>query len=183
MKELSLHVLDIVENSLRAGATEVEIKIVEDSEEDLLSIEVKDNGSGMDEETVKKVIDPFFTTRTERKVGLGIPLLSQAAKAAGGGLTIESIPGHGTTVRAWFQKSHIDLQPLGDMAKTMSALVALHPEVDFVYTHVKDDREFSLNTKDMKARLQEIPVNHPLVIDWISKFIKENLDNLNGGAE
>ncbi|MCF6096556.1 ATP-binding protein [Thermovorax subterraneus] len=182
MKELSLHVLDIAENSLRAGATEVEIKIVEDSKEDILSIEVKDNGSGMDDETAKKAIDPFFTTRTERKVGLGLPLLAQAAKATGGGIAIQSTPSKGTTVRAWFKKSHIDLQPLGDMAKTISALVALHPEVDFIYTHVKEDRVFCFSTKELKERLQEVPINNPLVIDWILRFLKESLNKLSGGA-
>ncbi|SHM63317.1 Histidine kinase-, DNA gyrase B-, and HSP90-like ATPase [Caldanaerovirga acetigignens] len=183
MKELSLHVLDIVENSLRAGATDVNIKIVEDSKKDVLSIEIKDNGRGMDEETVKKAIDPFFTTKTERKVGLGLPLLAQASRATGGDLAIESIPNVGTTVRVWFQKSHIDLQPLGDMARTISALVALHPEVDFHYTHVRDGRIFCFSTKELKEKLQEVPINNPLVIDWILRFLRENLDKLDGGAE
>ncbi|MDN5331835.1 MAG: hypothetical protein PWP45_1060 [Tepidanaerobacteraceae bacterium] len=182
MKELSLHVLDIVENSLRAGATEVEIRVVEDSNEDILSIEIKDNGRGMDDETVKKAIDPFFTTRTERKVGLGLPLLVQAAKAAEGNVAIKSIPGKGTTVKAVFKKSHIDLQPLGDMAKTISALVALHPEVEFIYTHVKEGRKLRFSTKELKEKLQEVPINNPLVIDWILRFLKKSLNELSGGA-
>lgn len=177
-----MHVLDIVENSLRAGATVVEIRIVEDSAEDLLTIEIKDNGKGMDEETVKKALDPFFTTRTERRVGLGLPLLAQAAKSTGGDLVIHSYPGQGTTVKAHFVKSHIDLQPLGDMAETVAAVVALHPEVDFIYSHVKESREFCFNTKEVKKKLQEVPINDPLVIDWILKFIKEGLKEISGGA-
>ncbi|ADL07463.1 ATP-binding protein [Thermosediminibacter oceani] len=183
MKELSLHVMDIVENSLNAGATVVEIKIVEDSKKDLLAIEIRDNGMGMDEETAKKALDPFFTSRTTRKVGLGLPLLAQAAKTAGGDVTVHSRPGEGTVVKAWFKKSHIDLQPLGNMAGTVASLVALHPDVDFIYRHVIDGRLFRFHLREIRKRLQDVPVNNPLVVDWIRKFISDNLKEINGGAE
>ncbi|TYP57659.1 ATP-binding protein [Thermosediminibacter litoriperuensis] len=183
MKEISLHVLDIVENSLNAGATVVEIEIVEDSKKDLLAIEIRDNGMGMDEQTVKKALDPFFTSRTTRKVGLGLPLLAQAAKTAGGDVTVHSLPGQGTVVKAWFKKSHIDLQPLGNMADTVASLVAVHPDVDFIYRHVIDGGVYRFDLRQIRRKLQDVPVNNPLVVNWIKKFISDSLKEINGGAE
>lgn len=141
MKDLSLHVLDIVENSIRAGAMEVEININEDTGADLLEIEISDDGTGMDQATFKKALDPFFTTKTVRKVGLGLSLFREAARAAGGDMTVQSEPGKGTWVKAIFQHSHVDRQPLGDMAKTLQILTIANPEVRFRYRHLKDGVE------------------------------------------
>ncbi|HHW01622.1 MAG TPA: ATP-binding protein [Thermoanaerobacterales bacterium] len=182
MKELSLHVLDIVQNSISAGASLIEIKICEDIKNDLMIIEIKDNGRGMDEHTLEKVKDPFFTTRTTRKVGLGIPLFEQAAKCCGGQLDIYSRIGVGTSIRASFIRSHIDRPPLGSMADTMVLLVAANPELDFIYRHRVDDREFVLDTREIKRTLQDVPVSNPMVLDWIKTFVEDNLEQINGGA-
>ena len=132
MEDLSLHILDIVENSIGAKASRVKIKVDEDTQKDLLMIEIEDNGRGMDGETVKKVLDPFFTTRTTRRVGLGLPLLDQATRESGGDIEIESKVGRGTRVRASFGYSHIDRKPMGDIGATLTILIAGNPEVDFV---------------------------------------------------
>lgn len=151
MEDLSLHILDIVENSIKAKASRIEIKVVEDIGKDLLTIEIKDNGQGIDEGTIKKVFDPFFTTRTTRRVGLGLPLLSQAARESGGDIEIESKVGRGTRVKATFGYSHIDRKPLGNMEATLTTLIAGNPEVDFIYEHKKDELEYRLDTKEIRA--------------------------------
>jgi len=155
MEDLSLHILDIVENSIRAKASTIEIKVVEDIEKDLLTIEIRDNGQGMDEETVKKALDPFFTTRTTRKVGLGLSLLSQAARESGGNIEIESQAGGGTRVKATFGYSHIDRKPVGNMEATLTTLIVGNPEVDFIYEHKKGELEYRLDTKEVRARIRE----------------------------
>jgi len=154
MEDLSLHILDIAENSIRARASRVEIKVVEDIRKDLLTIEIKDNGQGIDEKTVKKVLDPFFTTRTTRKVGLGLPLLSQAARESGGDLQIESKVGRGTRVRATFGYSHIDRKPLGNMEATLTTLIAGNPGIDFIYEHKRDELEYRLDTRKIRAGIK-----------------------------
>jgi signal transduction histidine kinase len=153
VEDLSLHILDIVENSIGAKASRIEIKVMEDIRKDLLTIEIKDNGQGIDEETIKKVLDPFFTTRTTRKVGLGLPLLSQAARESGGNIEIESKVGGGTRVKATFGYSHIDRKPLGSMETTIATLVAGNPEIDFIYEHKKDGSEYRLDTKEIRAEI------------------------------
>jgi len=182
MKELSLHILDIVQNSLGAKASLIEIDIEEDIKNDLLIIKIRDNGSGMDPDTIKKVMDPFFTTRTTRKVGLGIPLFAQAAQSCGGGLKIYSKKGKGTEIVASFTLSHIDRAPIGSMADTMVSLIAVWPNVDFVYKHSVGDRGFTLDTREIKKTLEDVPINNPMVIDWIKEFVNENLKEINGGA-
>jgi len=136
-----LHILDIVENSIRAGAKDVEIRIVEDLKADRLEIEIRDDGAGMDQATLGKVLDPFFTTKSVRKVGLGLSLFREAARAAGGDMTVQSEPGKGTWVKATFQHSHVDRQPLGDMANTLRTLIVANPEVRFRYSHRKNGEE------------------------------------------
>ena len=135
MEELSLHILDIVENSVAARADLIEIIISEDKKKDLLSIEIIDNGEGMDKKTVKKALDPFYTTKTVRRFGLGLPLLSEAAKAADGRFSIKSKIGEGTKIKADFQYSHIDRQPLGNIGQTIITLVMGNPEIDLIYVH------------------------------------------------
>jgi len=150
MEDLSLHILDIVENSIVARAKRIEIKITEDPKENLLTIEISDDGQGMDAETVKKVMDPFFTTKTTRRVGLGLPLLGQAARESGGGIEIESKVGRGTRVKAAFGYSHIDRKPLGDIEATLRTLIVGNPEVEFIYRYKKSNSEYCLDTKEMK---------------------------------
>jgi signal transduction histidine kinase len=137
MEDLSLHILDIVENSLAAHASRVEIRIVESPEEDRVSLEIVDNGRGMDPETRRKALDPFFTTKSVRKVGLGLPLLAQAARESGGEFEVESKEGEGTRIKVSFQYSHPDRKPLGDVDETMKVLKASNPGVEFVYNHEK----------------------------------------------
>lgn len=152
MEDLSLHILDIVENSVTARAKRIEIKINEEIEKDLLELEIIDDGQGMNEEVVKKVIDPFFTTRTTRRVGLGLPLLAQAARESGGNIEIDSAPGKGTRVKASFGYSHIDRKPLGDIYQTLKVLILGNPEVDFLFIHKKGDEEYCLDTCDSDNR-------------------------------
>jgi len=154
VEDLSLHILDIVENSIRAKASRIEIKVIEDMKKDLLTIEIRDNGQGIEEGTVQKILDPFFTTKPTRKVGLGLPLLSQAARESGGDIEIESKVGRGTRVKATFGYSHIDRKPLGSMETTLTTLIAGNPEVDFVYEHKRDELEYRLDTREIRARIR-----------------------------
>jgi signal transduction histidine kinase len=135
MEDLSLHLLDIVENSINALATRIDISIIEKKDEDRLIMEISDNGMGMDEEVKRNVLDPFFTTKPNRKAGLGLPLLAQAAEEAGGSLRIESEVGKGTKITAAFQLSHMDRKPLGNMIETLRVLRAAHPYIDFSFSH------------------------------------------------
>jgi hypothetical protein len=171
MEDLSLHILDIVENSVAAKADIIEIKITEDKERDLLTVEVIDNGVGMDKSTQKKALDPFYTSKTVRRFGLGLPLLSEAAKAANGKFSIVSIKGEGTKIKADFQHSHIDRKPLGDIAQTIVTLVVGNPEIDLIYVHRKNDHEQHLDTREIRQQLNETPINS---LDGI-RVIKKNL--------
>ncbi len=171
MEDLSLHILDIVENSVAAKADKIEIRITEDKKNDLLSVEISDNGIGMDKETKKKVLDPFYTSKTVRRFGLGLPLLSEAAKAANGQLSIESKKGEGTKVKADFQYTHIDRKPLGDMGQTIITLVVGNPEINLIYVHKKNSHTYILDTRKLKAQLKEAPLNS---LDGI-RMIRENL--------
>jgi hypothetical protein len=171
MQDLSLHILDIAENSVAAQASKIEIILVEDQTKDLLSIEVIDNGMGMDEETQKRALDPFFTSKKVRRFGFGLSLLSESAKAANGRLTIESERGKGTRIRADFQSSHIDRKPLGDMGQTIITLVIGNPDIDIIYVHEKDGYKYIFDTRKIRSRLKSIPLN-PL--DGI-KMIKDEL--------
>jgi len=176
--ELSLHILDIVENSTRAGAKRVFIDIVEDKTADLLSMEIRDNGTGMSEDVLKKAMDPFFTTKTVRDVGLGLPMLAQAAERTGGRFVIESKGGEGTRVSAEFKLSHIDRQPLGDIAGTLVTLVAGNTGVDFIYRHRHDGREFIMDTRDIKKEIGDLPINHVKVLIFIRQHVQEGLANI-----
>jgi anti-sigma regulatory factor (Ser/Thr protein kinase) len=138
MEDLSLHVLDVAENSIRASAKLVEIRVTEDEGADLLTVEILDDGSGMSEGVAAKVADPFFTTKTVRRVGLGIPFLAQSAREADGTLSVKSKQGGGTRIVATFRHGHPDRKPLGDLGETMAVLVCAHPSVEFVCEHVRN---------------------------------------------
>lgn len=172
--------LDLLENAIEAGATRIELTITDDSAEDRLTIEVADNGRGMTEQAIRRAADPFYTSRTTRHVGLGLPLLEAAARRCNGELTITSRPGAGTRVRATFQKSHIDRAPLGDMANTLLAVLLSEREVDLRYRHRVDDREFSFDTAEMREALQGVPFSHPAVRAWLEDFLREGYAELYG---
>jgi signal transduction histidine kinase len=152
MEDLSLHILDIAENSISGSAKRIEIRIEEDPGSDMLTIEIKDDGKGMDEQTLQKALDPFFTTRTTRRVGLGLPLLAQAARQTDGKIELDSKPGHGTTVKATFSLSHLDRQPMGDIQETIRTLVAGHPEIDFLYEHKTNDSIYRFDTRETDGK-------------------------------
>lgn len=175
MEDISLHILDIAENSIAAEAKRVCIRIRESSKEDLFSLEIEDDGKGMDRETVKKALDPFFTTKKTRRFGFGLSLLSEAAKAAEGSFRIESEPGKGTWIKATFKAGHIDTLPLGDIPQTMISLIMGHPEIDFAYSHNTDEDEYSIDTKDIKAQLNGIPINSPEVLRFIENHLTEGI--------
>jgi len=173
LRELALHILDMVENSLNAGATFVTIEVIEDVLADRLTMRVADNGRGMDGELVQRVADPFFTTRTTRRVGLGLPFLKQAAEMCNGSLTIDSARGVGTTITATFRHSHIDRMPLGDLSGTVLSLVIGNPHADFVYRHIVNGRVFEFDTRPIRAALGEVALSEPSVIAFLKEALKE----------
>ncbi len=178
MLELAAHILDIAENSVRAGAKTVKIDINENTAKDLLSIEISDDGSGMTKEEIKKVGDPFYTTKKVRRIGLGIPLLTDAAKRSGGHLALESKKGKGTKVIATFQISHLDRQPMGNITTTLLALIAGNSDVDFIYKHRHNDRRFVLDTRKIRKEIDDVPINHPEILKYIRGVIDEGLSEI-----
>jgi len=175
MEDISLHILDIVENSIAAGANRVEIRVIEDTRKDILSVEIRDNGKGMSEEVLENAVDPFYTTRTTRRVGLGLSLLSQSAKEAEGDMTIKSKEDEGTIIYAYFKHSHIDRKPLGNMAETLIVLIAGNPAVDFLYEHKFNNRIYSIDISEIREELGDIPLSSPDVIEAIRKDIQSGL--------
>lgn len=182
MTEISLNVLDVAENSVRAKATIIEITIQVDTSQDILEVIIKDNGCGMTKEQVANVEDPFFTTRTTRKVGLGIPFYKYAALSTGGSFSIESTVGVGTIVKAVFRLSHIDCMPLGDITSTMHALITLNAQIDFIYTYGINDRNFRLDTREFREILGDIAFNTPEVSSYIKEFLIEHKSEVDNGT-
>lgn len=181
MKEIALHLLDLAENSVSAHATCVRIDVVEDFRADRLTVSIEDNGAGMFEEVVARVTDPFFTSRTTRKVGLGIPLLKSSAEACNGRLHIQSKPGVGTRVEAEFQHSHIDRLPLGDLPATFLSLTLGHPDVHWIfnYTYIPpfkgEPRVFTFDDQPIKKTLDGFPLTHPDVIAYVRTTLQEGI--------
>lgn len=178
MKELSLHILDIAQNSVSAGARSVSISLV-DGGEGLLTVTVGDDGCGMSAETVARAVNPFYTTRTTRRIGLGIPLFKLAAEQAGGRLIIESTTAeadpekHGTTVTATFRTDDIDFIPLGDIVSTICTLVQGHPEIEYTYRHSAPGLEVRLETAELREILgEDISLAEPEVIGWLSGYLE-----------
>lgn len=174
MRELSLHILDIMQNSVVAGAKLIELTLTEDVAEDVLKFTIKDDGKGMPPEMVKAVTDPFTTSRSTRKVGLGIPLLKLAAENTGGGIELSSEEGVGTVISATFGYSHIDRQPLGDMAETVLGTVTSYEDLDFLYTHIVNGKEFVFDTRQIHEILGGVSFKMPEVTLWLSEYLKEN---------
>ena len=183
MRELSLNVMDIAQNSVTANASLITITVNESDKDDFLDIFIEDNGKGMTKEQVQSVIDPFFTTRKTRKVGLGIPLFKMAAEQTGGNLSINSQVGIGTKVHAHFVKSSVDMTPLGDINSTVKILIQCNPCLDFVFNHSTDNGEFTLDTRQLREVLgEDVPLSTPDVLEWIGGFLEEQSDIIYGGA-
>lgn len=174
MEDISLHILDIAENAVRAEAKNIEIILTRDRERDLLRVEVVDDGRGMDAATVARARDPFFTTKN-KKTGLGIPLLSHAAEQTGGRLTIDSTPGQGARIEAVFGWRHLDRPPIGDMAETVLTLIAGHPDLDYVYEERDGKYSFRFDTKEIKSDLDGVPITEPDVLGAIRSLLAENI--------
>ncbi len=172
MKELSLHILDIVSNSITAKATRIVIALAE--RDGLLTLTVEDNGCGMDKDFLARVTDPFTTTRTTRKVGMGLPLLKMAAEQSDGTFFIDSTPDVGTKVVVSFGLTHIDRPPLGDMKATLLTLIQGAPDIDFLYTHEADGKSCRLDLAEVRAELVDVPLNEPEVLAWLGEFLDEN---------
>lgn len=182
MRELSLNVLDIAQNSISANASLIEIEVLENTDRKELVIGIYDNGRGMTPEQVQNVQDPFFTTRTTRKVGMGIPLFKLAAEQTGGSLEISSEVGVGTRVRTVFRTDSIDFTPLGDMESTIVTLITMNTDRDFIYRFGIDENEFTLSTSELKGILGDVPLSEPSVAQWIKEFISEQTQNIRGGV-
>jgi anti-sigma regulatory factor (Ser/Thr protein kinase) len=171
VRELALHILDIAENSISAGAKQIRISVIERLLDDKLEIRIEDDGKGMDAETLSMITDPFITSRTTRKVGLGIPFLKAAAELCGGTFSIQSTSGAGTAVYADFQHSHIDRMPLGNLSSTLQTLLIGSPEINWVFEYRVDDNHFIFDDKPIKETLDGVPLSEPAVLAFIRQFI------------
>ena len=178
MRELSLNILDIAQNSISAGASLTEIVVNENTKDKTLLIGIYDNGCGMTEEQVKSVIDPFFTTRTTRKVGMGIPLFKMSCEQTGGKFTIESEKGVGTKINALYKTDSIDFTPLGDIASTIVTIVSMNNDKEFLYKRVFNDKEFIFSTAEIKKILDGVPLSEPSVMSWIEQYLNEQHNEL-----
>jgi anti-sigma regulatory factor (Ser/Thr protein kinase) len=181
--ELSHHILDALENAVEAGASRITIRIEENREKDSLSIQIDDNGRGMDPATVEKALDPFFTTRKVRQVGLGLPLFREAARRCEGELHLDSRPGLGTRLEVRFRHSHIDRAPLGRVSSALLAILLSKSPVDLDYRHRVGRREFSFQTGEIRRELNGVPLTHPRVREWMAQFLKEGEYELYGPLE
>jgi hypothetical protein len=178
VRELSLHILDVVENSLAAKATRINIEIVECLAEDRLTITIEDNGVGMDQEMAIRSVDPFFSTRSTRRIGLGLPLFKAAAEHCNGQFRLESEPGKATTICVQFQHSHIDRVPVGNMTGTLMSLLLSDRLLSLGYVHHVGDRTFEFDTEDVKQTLEDVPISHPLVQEWLLDHLSEGENSL-----
>ncbi len=178
MKELAYHILDIANNSVRGQADTITIIVNEDMINNQLMMSIYDNGTGIKEKILKTIKDPFTTSRTMRKVGLGIPFLNDTCLMCNGGLDINSIIGEGTNVKAWMEYDHIDRPPLGNMSSTMTTLITSEDNIDIIYKHIVNNEEFELSTSELKEILGEVPLSQVEVVLWIKDYINDNLKEL-----
>ncbi len=174
LPEISLNILDIAQNSVRAKASLIQILLHIESKEEKLTVTISDNGSGMTKEQLAHVTDPFYTSRTTRRVGLGIPFLKQSAECTGGAFSIESSVGKGTTVAVSYYLNHIDCMPLGDVNQTIEMLVTSYEDIDFVYRYEIDEKGYELDTRQMRQILGGVPFSEPDVRAFIKEYLKEN---------
>ncbi len=175
MPELSLNILDVAKNSVKAGASLIRIVVRADTAADSLVIRIEDDGCGMDEQTAARVVDPFYTTRTTRKVGLGVPFFKLAAELTGGGLDIDSAPGVGTVVTARFGLRHIDRMPMGELADSFCTLLQSSPELDFVLEYAIDGEGFTIDTREYREILGDVPLSEPEVLSFIAENIRDGI--------
>lgn len=183
MEDISLHILDVAENSINAGATLVKISITEKTDEDILSLRIEDNGKGIPKEHMKEVLDPFYTTRTTRSIGLGLSLLAQSARETGGDISISSAENGGTAVEARFRPGHIDMKPLGNIADTMVVLITGNPQAEFAFTFFKDGRECAFDTRKIKEELEGVPINSPQILVPLRNYLRDLLAGIEPGSE
>lgn len=183
MRDFSLHIMDIIENGLNGGATLIGLTVVEERKNNWLRITITDNGRGIPKDMLKKVLDPFYTTRITRRVGLGLSLFREASKRCDGEFSIISEEGKGTQVDATFRLDHIDLPPMGDLASTMTTLIVGNPGVDFVYAHEVEGDTFQLDTRDIRKELDGVEISHPQVVKYIGDTIRESLNELRKGGD
>ena len=181
MKEIALHIMDIVQNSITANAGFITVCVLINKEEDILTVEISDDGKGMDADMLSRVTSPFTTTRTTRKVGLGIPLFKAGAEAAGGSFQVSSQPGRGTQVCAVYGLSHIDRPPVGDIASVIHTLIVCNPEIDFSFVAECGGKTFACNTIEIKKTLDGVPVTQSDVSIWLIEYLKEGIDEIFGG--
>jgi len=182
MRELALHILDVARNSIEAGATAIELTVVENLQDNLLEVTIQDNGSGMGPEEVAQAADPFYSTRTTRQVGLGLSLLEAACKRSGGDLQISSKPGEGTTVQGRLQLTNIDRPPLGDMGKVVQALACGADQTSVRYRHRASQRLFEIDTRELQRELGDVPVTDPRVLCWLAEFVRNGILNVGSKA-
>jgi len=179
MKNMALHIMDIVQNSIQAKSSEIFIEINIDEAKQSTIVEIIDNGSGMDATYLKKVIDPYTTSRTTRNVGLGIPLLKMNAESTGGSFSIQSNLNQGTKVQAVFNNNHLDCIPAGDIPGVIMLLIGANPTIDFHYLYQTSAGEFKLSTSEVKKTIENIPINDPEVLHFLKEMIQENMENIN----
>ena len=177
MQDLSLHILDITENALSAGATTVKISLSVDTDSDSMILSISDNGTGMDEGTVNSVLSPFTTTRTTRNVGLGLPMLAQSAEATGGKLEIDSVEGKGTSVKADFNMSHIDLIPIGDLKETLMTLIIGNCETEFIFQYTKNGKSYCLDTRVFREKFSFKQFYTPEMMRALRNEITEGINS------
>jgi hypothetical protein len=178
VKELSLHILDIVQNSTNAKASEISIDLLEDLQANVFEIHIADNGCGIQEERLNAITDPFSTSRSTRRVGLGLSLLQAAAEQCDGSMTIQSREGQGTIVKTRFKHDHIDRVPLGDIVSTIITLISGHPTVEFSYRHRVNDKLFEFDTAVVKQELGDLPISEIAVLNFLAEYMQEHVDNL-----
>lgn len=178
MKEISMHILDIVMNSIKANATLIELIILDSKIKNILKIVIKDNGTGMSSETAVNVTNPFFTTRLTRKVGLGIPLLKEACERCNGSLTIKSKLGEGTTLDCFFERKNIDRAPLGNMGDTIMTIINSMDDCELIYNHETDVGSFILSTAEVKNMLENMSIKEPEIMIWIKEYVNENVTSI-----
>lgn len=183
MREISLHIMDVAENGLAAGASLIEISVVEDSKRNRLEIQIRDNGRGIRSDLLERVFDPFYTTRTARRVGLGLSLFREAARRCDGAFGIRSKEGGGTEVYASFRLDHLDRAPLGDMAGSFATLVMGNPGADFLYTHEVAGRAFRMDTREVKKTLEGVPITQPEVIAYLRDYVGQCLNELRSSQQ
>ena len=178
MKELAMHVYDLMENSTAANSSLVKLTIRDSLKDNVYAFTIEDNGKGMSPEFLAKVTDPYTTSRTTRKVGLGLPLIKMNSENCGGGMKIESAVGKGTTLNFWFQHNHWDRPPMGDLSGTIVMLCAAHQDIHIIYRHITDEGEFVFDTDEIHEALDGMDMNDVKVYNWLKDMVQENLEEI-----